>query len=284
MRSMKFVVAAAVIACAIPAASRAETEPPGSFLCGKIPSSGQAFTFQEVDVLDTPAGGNVIARLPAAHPVTLASGQSGRVAPPGARFCQEKWLHVETEWQGKPVTGFVSGEGPALVNLELPAPEGVARLLVGHDPKLAKADLELVVHRQGKALARQTLKPRLTRWGSYSGYEVGGAVLQDKGLGPGLTVVVLSMRYEACGYDNPDVLAIWTGRELVLGPVADSVSEAGVFNVRSSFVFPSDPEGVQGQVQVVTTTRTEYSEQARDYTKRQSRLRSYTWDGKRFVE
>jgi len=92
------------------------------------------------------------------------------------------------------------------------------------------------------------------------------------------------MRYEACGYDNPDILVVWTGNGLVIGPTADSVSEAGVFNVRSSFVLPSDNEGVKGEVQVVTTTRTEYSEQAKDYTKRESQTRSFSWDGKRFLE
>ncbi|MEN8209458.1 MAG: hypothetical protein ABFR50_09420, partial [Candidatus Fermentibacteria bacterium] len=51
-------------------------------------------------------------------------------------------------------------------------------------------------------------------------------------------LVLVSFSYEACGFENCDVLFAWTGRYLVKGVSASSISEAGLFHYTEELVFP----------------------------------------------
>ena len=67
-------------------------------------------------------------------------------------------------------------------------------------------------------------------------------------------LVMLSFIYEACGFENRDVLFVWTGSYLVRGISGSTVSEAGVFHYSEEFVFPEKDSLFSGWILLVTTS------------------------------
>lgn len=94
-------------------------------------------------------------------------------------------------------------------------------------------------------------------------------------------MIELSFIYEACGYENRDVLFAWTGTDLYMGPHASSMFEAGIFHYNETFVFPSDSGGVENEVRV-TRIAEEWDEEIEGYVETERTTATYTWNGKVF--
>lgn len=98
-----------------------------------------------------------------------------------------------------------------------------------------------------------------------------------------VSAVVLGMWVEGCGYVNTEQLFAWDGESLIEGPRACSTVEAGLFHSTGSLILPSDPDGGENRVTVLTVNENwieedfAYVESGRDST-------VYLWDGMSFTE
>lgn len=91
-------------------------------------------------------------------------------------------------------------------------------------------------------------------------------------------VFEVSYIYEACGYTNSQVLLFWDGKHLSAGPVANQVSEAGLFHVDAEFLFPGQEGCPKSQIWVKTTTNNEGTPVA------EIRIDKYSWNGTTWTE
>lgn len=95
-------------------------------------------------------------------------------------------------------------------------------------------------------------------------------------------LVMLSFIYEACGYENRDVLFVWTGSYLVRGISASTVSEAGVFHYTEEFIFPEQEAPLSARIMLVTTSE-EFDDDIMDYFVTSQDTANYFWNGLEFV-
>ena len=121
--------------------------------------------------------------------------------------------------------------------------------------------------------------------GSFGGndYRYGVASRQiDAGDYPFSNLVMLSFIYEACGFENRDVLFVWTGSYLVRGMSASTVSEAGVFHYSEEFIFPDQESPSSARIMLVTTAE-EFNDDTMDYLITSQDTTNYFWNGLEFV-
>ncbi|MEI6123204.1 MAG: hypothetical protein WCQ95_06190 [Bacteroidota bacterium] len=115
-------------------------------------------------------------------------------------------------------------------------------------------------------------------------YGVSASKLDKGGFSNVSKLVALNFEYGACGYNNGDVLFFWNGSKLVEFAKATRVSEAGLYNVSYTLVFPQDAGG-RANTLFVNQRNLQYdpdSDDARvtsDITYRYT----YTWTGSAVV-
>ena len=114
-------------------------------------------------------------------------------------------------------------------------------------------------------------------------YGVSSEVLDPAGLQGVEELMRISLVYEACGYENRDVLLAWTGRYLISGISASRVSEAGCFHFTEEILLPGDDPLYTNTVRVAST-RGEYDDAALDYVDEDPDTVSWMWTGNEFVE
>lgn len=114
-------------------------------------------------------------------------------------------------------------------------------------------------------------------------YGVSSEVLDPAGLSGVDVLMRISFVYEACGYENLDILLAWTGRYLVSGVSASRVSEAGLFNFTEEILLPGDDPLFSNTVRIASTSR-EYDDEASEYVVVDADTVSWIWTGIEFVE
>ncbi len=201
----------------------------------------------------------------------LTSGTPVTIVKDGAEYCSVDACGSE---------GWIRTTDLALVSLETTGglfqlgvtgiddsgePTGEARLL-GEDGSVLSCPVEL-------------------RHFSESGrvnYCVEASEVPAEGLSGVGTALVLSFVYEACGYLNSDILMVATADELVPGPEAASVSEAGIFRHSSTLVLP--PELGEDDVVEVSTRHSEWIEDGDSLVTSldETSLVRYVWNGRFF--
>ncbi|MDM7993326.1 MAG: SH3 domain-containing protein [Candidatus Fermentibacter sp.] len=221
---------------------------------------------------DSSVGASRIAELPAGLPVSILE--------PGGDWCRVEAGSGSYRFAGAGATGWVESEDLALVSLmtsdgllqlgitgygETGQPEGEARLFV-EDGSLLSCPVEIW---------RFSEEGRLH-------YCVDASEVPSEGLSGVETAFVLSFIYEACGYLNSDILMIATTGELVQGPEAASVSEAGIFRHSSALVLP--PELGEDDVVEVSTRHTEWIEEGDSLVTSldETSFTRYGWNGRFF--
>lgn len=86
--------------------------------------------------------------------------------------------------------------------------------------------------------------------------------------------------YDACGYTRGNLLFFWNGREIITGPTAEEVSEAGVFHVESVFVFPG-AEGLGEKSLLLRTITSEEADSENGVAASAKKVETlYSWNGK----
>ena len=205
----------------------------------------------------------LVAGLPAGTPVL--------VAEEGTEYCR-----VEAGGAG----GWVPTTDLALVSL--PVTGGLFQLgITGLDGSGAPAGEARLIRGDGSFLACPVELRPFSESGRVD-YCIEASEVPAVGLTGVETALMLSFVYEACGYLNSDILLVATDDELVPGPEARSVSEAGIFHHVSSLVLP--PELGEDDVVEISTRHTEWTEDGDSLlvSLDETSLVRYVWNGRFF--
>jgi hypothetical protein len=113
-------------------------------------------------------------------------------------------------------------------------------------------------------------------------YGVSSEMLEPAGLRGVEDLMRISFVYEACGYENRDVLLAWTGWHLVSGVSASRVSEAGLFHYTEEILLPGDDPLYSNTVRIASTSE-EYDGGSSEYIVVETDTVSWMWTGFEFV-
>lgn len=95
-------------------------------------------------------------------------------------------------------------------------------------------------------------------------------------------LVMLSFVYEACGFENRDVLLGWTGDYLLNLISVSRMAEAGIFHYTEELVLP-DPQGTS-DVTLVIATEEEFDEGSLEYFVTAVDTTYYWWSGLELID
>ena len=200
------------------------------------------------------------------------------VGNPGERIrgCTGARLLVRRT-EGPAAEGQVAVSDLALASVEID--RRGSRLLLGVE---ASGEIEIRLVREGRLVAKERLSPTLTSMGEGAQYSAALEWLGDKGFARSAQVALARFGYEACGYNNPVLPVVWTGKALVAGPEASNVAEAGVFHFSTRIVFPSDQGGVREGL-VLQRQTAAFDERRLAYLPESVEEEFWTFEGDRFV-
>lgn len=192
------------------------------------------------------------------------------------------WYEAIFEYNGYPCSGFIPGPDLAMTSLVLGGDTLFVFSVNGFNPEEQCFIATARIISSDEILAEQVFRPV----GAYNGqfpydYCIGGMELQADGFTGINNLIELSFIYGACGFVNRDVLFAWTGTDLIMGPDASSMSEAGCFHYNETFVLPSDSGGVENEIRV-TGIAEDWDEDIEDYVERERTTETYTWNGEVF--
>ncbi len=193
------------------------------------------------------------------------------------------WYNVKCTLNDIEYSGYTPGLYLAMSSLELGTDTLFLFNVTGYvqEDDCFTASARIVI--SGRIAAEQEFQPVGNGFGQVPyRYCIRGTVLNPEGLTGVKYLIELSFIYEACGYMNRDVLFAWTSDEFVMGPVADSQFEAGIYHVNGTIVTPSDPSGVPDEVTVLTSIE-EWDEEIDDYAETESSFKIYYWNGSEFT-
>ena len=114
-------------------------------------------------------------------------------------------------------------------------------------------------------------------------YGVSSEVLEPAGLRGVKDLMRISFVYEACGYENRDVLLAWTGLFLVSGVSASRVSEAGLFHYSEEILLPGGDPLYSNTVRIASSSG-EYDGESSEYIVVETDTVSWMWTGIEFVK
>ncbi|MCD4706552.1 MAG: hypothetical protein K8S62_02300 [Candidatus Sabulitectum sp.] len=208
------------------------------------------------------------------------TGSSGRDdLPDGMPFY---WYEATFEFSGDLCSGYIPGPDLAMTSLALGGDTLFVFTVNGFNPEEHCFIATARIISSDEILAEQVFCPVGAYYDQspYS-YCIRGMELQADGFTGIENLIELSFIYEACGYKNSDALFAWTGTDLVMGPHASSMSEAGCFHYNETFILPSDSGGVENEIRV-TGIAEDWDEDIEDYVERERITETYTWNGEVF--
>ncbi len=225
--------------------------------------------------IDCPQG----VRLPMGTELDITGSSGTDSLPDGMPFY---WYEATFEYSGDLCNGYIPGPDLAMTSLVL----GGDTLFVfsvnefDSEEKYFIATARIIS--SDEILAEQVFRP----FGAYFGqspysYCIRGMELQADGFTGIKNLIELSFIYGACGYENRDVLFAWTGTDLIMGPDASSMAEAGCYHYNETFVLPSDSGGVENEITIEVITE-EWDEVIEGYVGTDKTYVTYIWNGEGF--
>jgi hypothetical protein len=203
---------------------------------------------------------------------------------------QAPWYKVKLTLEGSPAIGYVRGVDLPFASIDIE--DGLTFIAGIRGQEHCTEDmahycmvgLASMIH-DGKTLAREPFTPVDSPF-DYAPdrryrYDVEVRRFSAAGFSPTLVVIALTFTYEACDYENGDMLFTWNGSELNPGPiaiVANSVDYAIEEDV--TLIWPQDQGGKPNCLFVkYTHTPKPGVDQVPGVN-----VKSYYWDGKRLFE
>jgi len=203
---------------------------------------------------------------------------------------QAPWYKVKFTLDDSPAIGYVRGVDLPFASIDIE--EGLTFIAGIRGQKQCTEDTTdycmvgvASMIRDSKTLAREPFTPVDSPFGHAPDrryrYDVAVRRFSAPGFSPKLVAIALTFTYEACDYENGDMLFTWNGSELNRGPtaiVANSVDYAIANDV--TLIWPQD-QGGEPNCLFVKYTHTPKPGVDR---KPGVNVKSYYWDGKRLFE
>lgn len=195
------------------------------------------------------------------------------------------WMAGACELGGETFQGYIPMSWLALTSQELGAD---TLLLFGIDscnPLHGRLVGVAKVISGGAMLWGVAFYPPNTDFGDSAGYSYGVSSrrLSTEGFSGIEDLVMLSFLYEACGYENRDVLLAWTGEYLIAGVSASRVAEAGIFHFTEEILLPGTDPSLANLVRIVSTEE-EWDDAGMEYYTVALDTAFWAWSGIGFVE
>ncbi len=263
------------------------------FICPAADADGQIYQYgrfipdavvrlfsDRVNLRSEPStNANVVAMLPIGSELTVLGEPVGNYTASGF---SAPWYKVKSAARPS-VEGYVWGGLLSIVAIDF-EDSGKKLALVAGITGLADFNFagECRVLSEGQIVARAPFKWIATLMNQENNYGYNAKIeeLPWKGTQDIRRVFQIFCGYDACGYTRGNLLFFWNGREIITGPRAEEVSEAGVFHVESVFVFPGD-EGLGEKSLLLRTTTSEEADSENGVAASAKKVETlYTWSGK----
>lgn len=254
----------------------------GAYDYGRFRTNAQVFLFADsVNVREKPAADSALLEtLPLGTPVRIRE-------TPEIQFI---WKGIKSYWygvsfkdsKGKERSGYIWGGFLSLAGIRSDLDkDGEKELLLigiaGRTKDKAK-DFAVRLVKNGKTVQELHFKPIDTDlYMEFFAYSLDAELLEKKGFSPALKFIRIGFTYEACDYNNGDVLLLWDGKELRYGLEAVRVSNEFAYCVYE-YIFPGDRKGKKN----ILTVRYETGEHdEKGNVKNKNRFaETYLWDGR----
>ncbi len=208
------------------------------------------------------------------------TGSSGKDSlPDGMPFY---WYEATFEYSGDLCSGYIPGPDLAMTSLALGGDTLFVFSVNGFNSEEHCFIATARVISSDEILAEQVFRPVGAYFGQFPyDYCIRGMELQADGFTGIKNLIELSFIYEACGYENRDVLFAWTGTDLYMGPHASSQFEAGCYHFNETFILPSDSGGADNEVTIEVFVE-EWDEVIEGYVGTERTTVTYIWNGEVF--
>lgn len=195
------------------------------------------------------------------------------------------WMQGSCELGGERFQGYIPMSWLALTSQELGADTLLLFGIDSGDPLTGRFVGVAKVVSGGRMLWGVTFYPPNTDFGGSAGYGYGVSSrrLDPEGFSGVEDLVMLSFLYEACGYENRDVLLTWTGKYLAAGIAASRVTEAGIFHYTEEILLPGTDPSLADLVSIVSTSE-EFDDAAGEYFTVNTDTTTWMWNGIEFIE
>ncbi len=217
--------------------------------------------------------------LPIGTRLTIVSGPDGSFTSNGLT---SGWYKVRSADAQKPLEGYVWGGLLALAAVTFTDEGNDCLMMAGitaYAENQFKGEMRLLVG--GTLKAKSSFDWTHTSMGDSSAYTYSARMQELPWPGPALKrLFQLNCEYGACGYTQGNLLFFWDGENVINGPTAESVSEAGVFSVSSEFIFPEAGSVPAEKLVVRTTTIEETDEQGRTPARARKVETTHIWNNK----
>lgn len=219
-------------------------------------------------------------RLPMGTDLDIKGSPGKDTLPDGMPFY---WYEAAFEYDGVECTGYIPGPDLAMTSLALGYDTIFVFTVTGFNPEEYCFIAAARIISSDEILAEHVFRPVSAGSGQspYS-YCIRGMELQADGFTGIENLIELSFIYEACGYENRDLLFAWTGTDLIMGPHASSQFDAGCYSFNETFVLPTDSGGVNNQV-TIEGSLDEWEDDADGYIETQRTSVTYIWNGEVFI-
>ncbi len=195
------------------------------------------------------------------------------------------WYLVTFVENGKTLNGFVWGGLISLVTTDIPRTEdSYDQLVYGitgwSNEKEFTSTVRIV--RDGKVLTSIDFEPISSGFFDAGVFGHNVCIRIDDGHGfKGIkNVIRIEFGYEACGYENGEILLLWDGTKLTYLAKASQVVEAGVFAYTYDLIFPDQPEGKANTLQVVQEyIESEYEGETEKVLNHEITYKDFSWNG-----
>lgn len=114
------------------------------------------------------------------------------------------------------------------------------------------------------------------------GNEFSVDLLNNKGLQNVKNIVAINYLSEACGVEGGVSYIFWDGSNLKHIADLSSISDAGIYYYQEKFIFPNQPEGVNGKL-VYEVERGTIEDEETNWVKTYKEKREYAWTGTELV-
>lgn len=220
----------------------------------------------------------------------LAAGEEVIVRDTTPTFMQsnglnQRWLRVAFSKNGARQEGYLWGGLLAHGSVQI----GAARLIYGAVSAQKKAGEEGLQQflLEVRAVVGGTLRSAAAFKIDVSGggYYIYAESSTKLGLAKYAGAVRVQAGYEACGYTNYELYALWDGAKLTALPALESIADGGVFYHGESYLFPAmlpyveDPDAIY-----LKTEHLEAGEKDENESNEWTKVRRVRWDGKQFVK